>query len=114
MAANKSKINILQLLEQKKVNVRKAEGNKSDVWNDFLLIYFGKDYAYNPGQYTGYVLCNYCKNALKHNKSTSGTSHLQDRLTHCVTSSKNEKLKQIPVTSYFRSTRTLSASGLFF
>ena len=46
---------------------------------------------------------------MKH-KSTSGTSHLRDHLIHCIANTKNQKLKQVPVTSYFKSTQALSAS----
>ena len=46
----------------------------------------------------GYVICKTCKQALKHNKSTSGTTHLNDSLKRCKY---NVKIS-LKVAAYFR------------
>ena len=45
----------------------------------------------------GYVICKTCKQALKHNKSTSGTTHLNDHLKQCKYDAKISP----KVTAYF-------------
>ena len=43
---------------------------------------FGKKFLYlnhiESKDFIGYVICKTCKQALKHNKSTDGTTHLND------------------------------------
>ena len=65
---------------------------KSTVWQKFYLNYIeSKDCI-------GYVICKTCKQALKHNKSSSGTTHLNDHLKRCKY---NAKISP-KVTAYFR------------
>ena len=62
--------------------------------------------ALPAGQYTGFVLCSFCKSALKHNRTTSGTTHLRDHVTHCLKNpSRPNKLNHPstskPITAFF-------------
>ena len=65
---------------------------KSTVWQKFLYLNHieSKDCI-------GYVIYKTCKQALKHNKSTSGTTHLNDHLKCCKC---NTKISP-KVTAYF-------------
>ena len=56
---------------------------KSKVWQRFLYLNHieSKDCI-------EYVICKTCMQALKHNKSTSGTTHLNDHLKRCKYNSK--------------------------
>ena len=56
--------------------------------------------------------CCFCKNPLKHNRSTSGTTHLRDHLTHCSKNPVNQHSQKAttsrPITAFFKSTQKLS------
>ena len=58
-------------------------GKKSNVWKHFSLRFSSKEYSTAPGEYNGIVLCCLCKYPLKHNRITSGNTHLHDHVTHC-------------------------------
>ena len=65
---------------------------KSTVWQKFLYLnHFENKYC------IGYIICKTCKQALNHNKSTSGTTHLNDHLKQCKY---NAKISP-KVTAYF-------------
>ena len=51
---------------------------KSTVWQKFLYLNL-----HESKDCIGYVICKTCKQALKHNKSTSETTHLNDHLKRC-------------------------------
>ena len=84
MALHCSKV--LKFLKEEKVESETVSGTatKSDVWKHFTFLNFSKDHTTAAGQYTGFVLCSFCKSALKHNRTTSGTTHLRDHVTHCL------------------------------
>ena len=67
---------------------------KSTVWQKFLYMYL--NYIENK-DCIEYVICKTCKQALKHNKLTSGTTHLRDHLKRCKY---NAKIS-LKVTAYF-------------
>ena len=77
---------------------------KSTVWQKFLYL--------NPIESKnciGYVICKTCKQALKHNKSTSGTTHLNDHLKRCKYNAK------ISAKAYFsKSYISISISIFYF
>ena len=65
---------------------------KSTVWQKFLYLnHFENKYC------IGYIICKTCKQALNHNKSTSGITHLNDHLKQCKY---NAKISP-KVTAYF-------------
>ena len=63
---------IAWLLGDGRVVGSKKKGQNA-VWSNFELLCFKES-----GEFTGYVLCTTCKNPLKHDRSTSGTTHLKD------------------------------------
>ena len=63
---------IAQLLGDGRVVGSKKVG-QSVVWSNFELLFFKES-----GECTGCVLCITCRNPLKHDRSTSGTTHLND------------------------------------
>ena len=73
----------------------------------YLIAYFWKEHSLakifiyvnhiESKDCIGYVICKTCKQALKHNKSTSGTTHLNDHLKRCKY---NAKISP-KVTAYF-------------
>ena len=65
---------------------------KSTVWQKFLYLN-----RIESKDCIGYVICKTCKQALKHNKLTSGTTHLNDYLKRCKY---NAKISS-KVTAYF-------------
>ena len=69
---------VCKLLKDNKLLEIPNNSGKSTVWQKFLYLNHieSKDCI-------GYVICKSCKQALKHNKSTSGTTHLNDRLKRC-------------------------------
>ena len=106
MALHCSKV--LKLLKEEKVVSETVSGTatKSDVWKHFTFLNFSKDHTTAAGQYTGFVLCSFCKSALKHNRTTSGTTHLRDHVTHCLKNpSRPNKLNHPstskPITAFF-------------
>ena len=116
MALSLSSSTISKFLKEGKVFLENESGTgsnkKSSVWTDFSFVYFFKEYTSAPLQYTGYVLCCFCKNPLKHNRSTSGTTHLRDHLTHCSENPVNQYSQKAttsrPITAFFKSTQKLS------
>ena len=52
---------------------------KSTVWKNFMVIN-----SSTTGHYCGSVHCMNCKSVLKHNKATSGTTHLSVHLQRCT------------------------------
>ena len=72
---NFSSNKVCKLLEDNKLLEIPNTSEKSTVWQKFLYLNHieSKDYI-------GYVICKSCKQALKHNKSTSETTHLNDHL----------------------------------
>ena len=65
---------------------------KSTVWQKFLYLNHIKS-----KDCIGYVICKTCKQAIKHNKLISGTTHLYDHLKRCKY---NAKISP-KVTAYF-------------
>ena len=61
---------------------------KSTVWQKFLYLN-----RIESKDCIGYVNCKTCKQALKHNKSTIGTTHLNDHLKQCKYNAKKYLLK---------------------
>ena len=83
---------ICKLLEDNKLLEIPNISGKSTVWQKFLYLnHIESKYC------IGYVICETCKQTLKHNKSTSGTTHLNDRLKRCKY---NAKISP-KVTAYF-------------
>ena len=83
MALNGKSTCILILFKERKV-FSKSESVTS------IKVLFGNIFPFfiflmitAPRQYTGYVLCCFCKYALKHDRITSETTHLRDRVTNC-------------------------------
>ena len=66
---------VCKLLEDNKLLKIPNTSRKSTGWQKILYLNHleSKDYI-------GYIICKTCKQALKHNKSTSGTTHLNDHL----------------------------------
>ena len=89
---NFSSNKVCKLLEDNKLLEIPNTSGKSTVWKKFLYLNHieSKDFF-------GYVICKTCKQALKHNKSTSGTTHLNDHLKRCKY---NAKIS-LKVTVYF-------------
>ena len=57
------------------------------------------------------MLCCFCKNLLKHNRTTSGTAHLHDHVTHCSQNPGNRpsrKSKSRPLTAFLKTSQQLS------
>ena len=83
---------VCKLLEDNKLLEISNHSGKSIVWQKFLYLNHieSKDCI-------GYVISKTCKQALRHNKSTSGTTHLNDRLKRCKY---NAKISS-KVTAYF-------------
>ena len=84
-----------------------------DVWKHFSLLHFSNDYSSAPGQYTGFLLCYFCKNALKNNRAINGTTHLRDYMTHCLENPSSQHSRQTtskPITAYFKTPQQLSQS----
>ena len=97
---NFSSYEVCKLLEDNKLLEIPITSGKSTVWQKFLYLNHieSKDCV-------GYVICTTCKQAFKHNKSTSGTTHLNDHLKRCKY---NAKISP-EVTAYFsRSDMSLS------
>ena len=91
---------IARLLGDGRVVGSKKEG-QSAVWRNFKLLFFKES-----GEYTGYVLCTgtACKNPLKHDTSTSGTTHLKDHIKACSKKKKDHAAStsaSTKITSYF-------------
>ena len=89
---NFSSNKVCKLLEDNKLLEIPNTSEKSTVWQNFLYINHIKS-----KDYIGYVVCKTCKQALKHNKSISGTTHLNDHLKRCKY---NAKIS-LKVTAYF-------------
>ena len=72
---NFSSNKVCKLLEDKKLLEILNTSGKSTVWQKFLYLNYieSKDCICH-------VICKTCKQALKHYKSTSGTTHLNDHL----------------------------------
>ena len=72
---NFSSNEVCKLLEDNKLLEIPNNSGKSTVWKNFLYLNHieSKDCI-------EYVICKTCKQAAKHNKSTSGTTHLNDHL----------------------------------
>ena len=90
---NFSSYEVCKLLEDSKLLEIPNTSRKSTVWQKFLYLNHieSKDCI-------GYVICKTCKQALKHNKSTSGRTHLNDHSKNDA----NIMLKISPkVTAYF-------------
>ena len=83
---------VCKLLEDNKFLEIPNTSEKSTVWQKFLYLNHieSKDCI-------KYVICKTCKQALKHNKSTSGKTHLNDHLKRCKY---NAKISP-KVTAYF-------------
>ena len=83
---------VCKLLEDNKLLEIPNTSGKSPVWQKFLYLNHieSKDCI-------GYVICKTCKQALKHNRSTSGTTHLNDHLKRYQY---NAKIS-LKVTAYF-------------
>ena len=75
---NFSSNKVCKPLEDNKFLVIPNTSGKSTVWQKFL--YLNHIESKNC---IGYVICKTFKQALKHNKSTSGTTHLNDHLKQC-------------------------------
>ena len=75
---NFSSNEVRKLLQDNKLLEIPNTSGKSTVWQKLLYLNHieSKDCI-------GYVICKTCKQALKHNKSTSGTTHLNDHLKQC-------------------------------
>ena len=102
---------ILKLLKEEKVYSKQASGVKSSVWNHFSLLYFSQDYSNSPEQYTGYVLCKHCKKSLKHDRMTSGTTHLHEHFKiSCEKKPNKQKHQQPSISSFLKSDPKLSQS----
>ena len=67
-----------KLLEDNKLLEISNTSGKSTVWQKFLYLNH-----IESEDCIGYVICTTCKQALKHNKLTSGTTHLNDNLKQC-------------------------------
>ena len=55
----------------------------------------------------------FSKNALKHNRTTSGTTHLRDHMTHCLKNPSNQHshwTTSRPITAFFKTPLQLSQS----
>ena len=89
---NFSSNEVCKLLEDNKLLEIPNTSGKSKVWEKFLYLNHieSKDCI-------RYVICKTCKQALKQNKSTSRTIHLNDRLKRCKY---NAKIS-LKVTAYF-------------
>ena len=88
---------VCKLFEDNKLLEIHNTPGKSTVWQKFLYLNHieSKDCI-------GYVICKTCKQALKYNNSTSGTTHLNDHLKQC-----NYNAKISPkVTAYFNKSDT--------
>ena len=75
---NFSSNKVCKLLKENKLLEIPNTSGKSTVWQRFLCLNHieSKDCI-------GYVIRKTCMQALKHNKSTSGTTHLNNHLKHC-------------------------------
>jgi len=74
---------IMLLLMDGRVYARAATDYRSDVWNDFDLLFYSSAADEKEG-YTGYTLCKTCKRPFKHNRCKSGTSHLRTHRKRCA------------------------------
>ena len=77
---NFSSNEVCKLFEDNKLLEIPNTSGKSIVWQKFLYLSHieSKDcIGYR------YVICKTCKQALKHNKTTSGTTHLNNHLKRC-------------------------------
>ena len=83
---------IKKLLKEKKLLKNNSTAHSS-VWKIFLQVF-------HEEQYTEYVLCSDCNQALKHDRATSGTSHLQRHIDRCPSKKKVNHIQ--PCTSYSR------------
>ena len=91
---------VCKLLEDNKLLEIPNTSGKSTVWqNSYLNHIKTKDYI-------GHVISKTCKQALKHNKSTSGTTHLNDHLKRCKYNAKTSP----KVTAYFSKSNELVKS----
>ena len=84
---------IKKLLKEKKLLLKKNSTIHSSVWKIFLQVF-------HEEQYTGYVLCSDCNQALKHDRATSGTSHQQRHIDRSPCKKKADHNQ--PVTSHRR------------
>ena len=76
--------------------------------------------VFHEEQYTGYVLCSNCNQALKHDRDTSGTSHLQRHIDRCPSKKKADHnqlgtshcrpLTQATTTSFVSNMKPISTS----
>ena len=89
---NFSSNKVCKLLEDNKLLQIPNTSGKRTVWQTFLYLNHieSKDCV-------GYVICKTCKQALKHTKSTNGTTHLNHHLKRCKY---NAKISP-KVTAYF-------------
>ena len=80
---NFSSNEVCKLLENNKLLKIPNTSEKSTVWQKFLYLNHieSKDCI-------GYIICKTYKQALKHNKSISGTTHLNDHLKRCKCNAK--------------------------
>lgn len=74
---------------------------RSDVWQDCVEVY-----EPSTGIYAGAVMCKICNKQLKHDRNTSGTTHLRNHLRKCKLKLSQEKKFR----SFFQRTRELPAS----
>ena len=94
---NFSSNEVFKLLEDNKLLEILNTSEKSTVWQKFLYLKH-----IESKNCIGYIICKTCKQALKHNKSTSGTTHLNDHLKQCKY---NAKISP-KVTAYFSKSNT--------
>ena len=104
---------IKKLLKEKKLLLKKNSNVHSSVWKIFLQVFYEE-------QYTGYVLRSDCNQALKHDRATSGTSHLQRHIDRCPSKKKadhnqpgtshSRPLTQATVTSFVSNLKPISTS----
>ena len=99
---NFSSNKVCKLLEDKKLLEILNTSGKSTVWQKFLYLNHIKS-----KDCIGYVICKTCKQALKHYKSTSGTTHLNDHLKRGTCKYYRSRMEPHEATSYtFNTTGT--------
>ena len=78
--------------------VGSSKEGQSAVWSNFEPLFFKES-----GEYTGYVLYTTGKNPLKHDGSTSSTTHLKDHIKACSKKKKADAAysASTKITSYF-------------
>ena len=60
--------------------------SRSDVWRDFSLVF-----EEAKGVYSGFVTCLNCSKSLKHDRKTSGTTHLRRHAAACKSTVSKER-----------------------